>query len=70
MNVLNRLRTVIKPVNNVIVRNLRTDFKIQWKRPQVLGCTTKERSGDLQPLPKFDPNTYLFDFEKSKEFQE
>lgn len=71
MNVLNRLALVAKPVvHNVIVRNLRSDLKITWKRPEKIASIHPQKSGDLSPVAKVDETSLIYEYDRCKELQE
>jgi hypothetical protein len=45
------------------------DVTISWKRPDKIHCYKAEKAGDLSTLKFPDPNTFLFNYEKSEELQ-
>lgn len=48
----------------------KSDLKIKWVRPEKIACIKPEKSGDASKLPPVDPNTYIPEFQKSKELAE
>uniref|UniRef100_A0A182K6J0 Small ribosomal subunit protein uS15m n=1 Tax=Anopheles christyi TaxID=43041 RepID=A0A182K6J0_9DIPT len=70
MNAFAKLKTITPTVNQIVrTYALKSDLKIKWVRPEKIPCYKPEKSGDLQPLPKFAGNELMKDYRDSKELE-
>lgn len=55
--------------SSLIVRTLKSDLKIKWKRPEKVSCFDPSKTGDRASMPKVDENNVAVDFQTATELE-
>lgn len=73
---MNSARSILSSSNqtqtlNLLLRNyaFKSDLKIKWVRPEPIPAYKPQKSGDLEPMKKVNPNDLILEFRNSKELQ-
>lgn len=62
-------RSVVRSVNLVQSRGLKSDLHIKWIRPEKIACWDPKKSGDLAPLEPLDMSQSALEFQESEELK-